>query len=399
MHAVINKGMELPYDNKISGFKNIKEQLTAKERWVYGYICAHAGRYISPSEIGRDYLRWKVGDNLSTTSYYAAIVVKQCRSLSQNGWVERSTDGRYRIIAKYPSIENDCDEKYIDRAVSEIPDLQEETYELQEKIHGSNFRILIENDYVAYYGRRFLADEQYFNARQAIKRNTELLKSFLQEFGYLLNASQVIFCGELYGSHIQKKIKYTNEHGFKVFDVIADGEHLPPVHPFVQKLKAEGYFVPVVTSGLSLKEAFEYNITVPTKVGDLNVNKGNIIEGVVIKPENKIYKQNNGKIFYLKRKNPKFSEKNKSNVNMKNLSKLDKIKNEFACYLTENRVDAVMSKQSYNNAGEVLRDIIEDAKHEFLKNTDYDLHSFSKRELKKIFKPTNKIITYVHICV
>lgn len=78
---------------------------------------------------------------------------------------------------KYPSIENHYRNKHIEKWLSKFPSLKDEEFIIQEKIHGSNFQIIITNDDVSFASRNnILEDNAKFYDYQNVMRKYDNLK-------------------------------------------------------------------------------------------------------------------------------------------------------------------------------------------------------------------------------
>ena len=90
----IHKKMVLPYDKHIPEFTSGIKSMTAKERWVYGYVLSKGGRFVSPTAIGKVYGEWK---STGAIGYHSAAVSQQCKKLEKEGYLERNFRGHYAV--------------------------------------------------------------------------------------------------------------------------------------------------------------------------------------------------------------------------------------------------------------------------------------------------------------
>ena len=294
---------------------------------------------------------------------------------------------------KYCSIENTYREKEIGFWLAKYPELLNEQYIIEEKIHGSNFSIWMNKDGYK-LGKRtsFLEEDENFFGYQQLKPLFEEIYSRVKKLIFRFKEiNEIVLYGELYGNGVQKGVYYSDKKDIAFFDISINGEFAPS-NIFVQYAKMlEIKTVPILGYAKNLDEALQYNIELNSKLSDKEFGeKQNIIEGIVIKPYYKVYQNGYGSMFYLKKKNDKFKEKqrepkvNKNNKISDEILELNKI---FQTYLTETRVDNVISKYgeitSEKEIGKYLNLVKEDAKQEFLK--DYP-KEYDKTELKQICK-------------
>lgn len=75
------------------------QKLTSKQQWVYDYLTARSGQYVSPSEIGKAYRRAKGQDHSwYTSSDYSSVGSDACRALMRKNFVLRSNKGHYKAV-------------------------------------------------------------------------------------------------------------------------------------------------------------------------------------------------------------------------------------------------------------------------------------------------------------
>lgn len=303
---------------------------------------------------------------------------------------------------KYCSIEDIDFSNEIEKWLRMFPELKNEKYIIQEKIHGSNFSIWINKDGYKLANRtKFLEKGENFFGYEVLKPLFD--KIFLKTKEILLSdkITEIVLFGELYGKKIQKGVYYSDKVKIAFFDIRINKE-LVPQNKFLEYSQLlELDTVPKLAIVDNIKEALNFNTKLNSKISDREFKEGeNIIEGIVIKPYNKIYISNGGNTFFLKKKNIEYKEKKRAKKNNKivleETEELKKLATIFKDYLTENRVNSVISKlgeiTSKNDIGKYLGYVINDAKEDFLKDYPKD---YSKSESKYIFKKNNEIVKII----
>lgn len=304
---------------------------------------------------------------------------------------------------KYNSIENHYDNKNLIRWTTKYPELYEEKFIIQEKIHGSNFSIWFEkeNDVVnVRYGKRtaFLEDtESFFNWQQVVlKGDIVLLVNRIKEKMINENIPRITIFGELYGNGIQKGVYYSEVKQINFFDMKICDLYVAPKKfiDFFNEIHMEYMLVPNIKIVNSLSEAKEFNTEFNSLISDKEFKElENISEGIVIKPYEKVYIWE-GSIFYIKKKNEKFFEKSRHPRQPKApLVLSDKVKNlkdTFETYINQNRLDNVFSKfgpiQEMKDIGKYISLLVEDAKQDFFKEYKDEFVILDDREKKEILK-------------
>lgn len=314
------------------------------------------------------------------------------------------------MFEKYSSLENHYNGKFIEKIRNAGFDVTE-PWVAREKIHGTNFSIIIERDAVTCAKRTgpILAGEDFFGYEIILKKYNDSIKAVQHT---IKEGSSMQIFGEFAGG-IQKGIDY-GEKDFYVFDILVKttegtnqfvddymmeticntfGFKLAPllgrgkfdelsklpndldvvVHRYNKAIEAHG-----------LKEA---NST-PFQV---EVENKNVAEGYVLKPCYPKFFPNGARVA-IKCKNSKFSEKAKSDKPIKAkavLTDVDKVAlSTLAAYATLNRVNNVISKIGQvgpKDFGKVMgltvQDILEEAAREEIFITDADQPDVVKKEL------------------
>lgn len=315
------------------------------------------------------------------------------------------------MFEKYSSLENHYNGKFIEKIRNAGFDVTE-SWVAREKIHGTNFSIIIERDAVTCAKRTgpILSGEDFFGYEIVLKKYNDSIKAVQHT---IKEGSSMQIFGEFAGGGIQKGVDY-GEKDFYVFDILVKttegtnqfvddymmeticntfGFKLAPllgrgkfdelsklpndldvvVHRYNKAIEAHG-----------LKEA---NST-PFQV---EVENKNVAEGYVLKPCYPKFFPNGARVA-IKCKNSKFSEKAKSDKPIKAkavLTDVDKVAlSTLAAYATLNRVNNVISKIGQvgpKDFGKVMgltvQDILEEAAREEIFITDADQPDVVKKEL------------------
>lgn len=302
------------------------------------------------------------------------------------------------MFKKYPSIENHYRKKEIDYWLSKFPELGNERFVLQEKIHGSNIQIIFDNDnmFVASRNRILDNEENFYDVRGVLQR-PDYAYIVNQFINLSKNKKQIIrLYGEIFGKGVQKGVDYNVDREIRFFDISYDGIFQPEneLSRIFSELKIDvlKFLVPVFAVTDNLQDAVDMDIEFNSK---LNSIEGNIAEGVVIKPADKVYVSQQGSIFYLKKKNEKFNEKQKSPKQPTDEDPvLNKAIEDFNNYINENRIQSHFSKEGEienpSQTGNYIKGILDDVKEDFLR--DNGVLKFDEKDLKLIFKSGTKEI-------
>ena len=305
---------------------------------------------------------------------------------------------------KYPSIENTYQEEFINRIrMNGYADIK---YFITEKIHGSNTQIAYDLRTGEFtYGRRTapLEDgEKCYNVQSCfdkIKDNVIELAEYLKPSVQAITKSElltVIVFGEVFGgsyphkdvpkdnhaSRVQKGVFYSNHNQWKAFDVAytvagSDRLHFLSGFDFFTACGAVGIdTVPLLAVVNNLDEALAYannGTSIVYKNYDLPELENNIMEGVVIKPWNADIWIGQHRLA-LKNKSEAYKEKShekKIDVQKEYSENVKKALEGISAYITENRVNNVISHEgevTVKDIGKIIglsaKDAVEDFKKE-----------------------------------
>lgn len=266
---------------------------------------------------------------------------------------------------KYPSHTNDYDTKSVGYITRNNPAAVLDTFQITEKIHGTNAGIIVNPlADIQFASRNHLlgegADNMGFKAH--VMANFHVYGGLIQDLQVIANErdTQIQIYGEYFGTGILK-MQY-GEKQVRFFD-IRFGNKMITKTSFNQIVPSE-LAVPLYATGLSFEDAMACDIKTQTQIGT------GLIEGVVISPENDAYELgSNQPRFNIKKKNEEFVEK-KSRVKKEVETRLVSLRADFMQYINEARVDSVLSKEhefTQKDFGRVIQLVIADAKIDFLK--------------------------------
>lgn len=177
----------------------------------------------------------------------------------------------------YTSIENHYS-NYVDSMRSKYPQLDQELFVVQQKYDGSNFQMIFsKNEPVEYASRnKLLSENDKFFGYKKILPSLNGIRKKIQDF---LNNSEyetINLFGELYGSAVIKRIKYSQDRELEVkfFDVYFDEVAQSP-KDFSAWTKTVGIpedlIVEQMTTGpVTLAQALSFDLnSVKTKCDDI----------------------------------------------------------------------------------------------------------------------------------
>ncbi|MCI5083053.1 MAG: RNA ligase, Rnl2 family [Saprospiraceae bacterium] len=319
------------------------------------------------------------------------------------------------LFRKYNSIENTYQTRFLERVERE--GLAEGTFVVQEKVHGSNLSFLSEDGQHFMSAKRsglLQSDEHFYNHQLLMDRHLstlQLLWQLIEADGYELTRLQVY--GEVFGGSyphpevdtvkqamkVQKGVFYAPGNHFYAFDIVINGEQYLNMDVVEKYLAKAGFFYAKPLLKGTLQECLAYanafQTTIPDLLG-LPPIADNICEGVVIKPVESCFLKSGARVV-LKNKNEKWSEKKQATRKVRKSVTLPEhvleLREEMLCYVTENRLNNVLSKigeVSMKDFGKVLglfnKDILED----FEKDNQEALAALDKKEHKMLTKSLGK---------
>lgn len=322
----------------------------------------------------------------------------------------------------YSSLENHHNGKFISK-IRELA-LDSGLWVAREKIHGTNFSVIITPDSITPCKRTspILPSENFFGYEIIMKRYAKSFEA-ISKLSEASGISYQIF-GEFAGAGIQKGVDY-GEKDFYVFDILAMQEDVRAYLPDSPILESGGFgfsvlefvnefglkIAPLIGRGTfeelaKLPNDFQITVNRYDKQADVDLvsaNKrtwsleegtDNIAEGYVLKPNSPAWMPNGARVA-IKCKNSKFSEKSKSDKLIqppKELSVIDAdVLMKFSEYATWNRVSNVISKLGEVTAkdfgkvmGLTMQDIFTEAEREELDINDAEDPALVKKQLQKL---------------
>jgi Rnl2 family RNA ligase len=295
------------------------------------------------------------------------------------------------MFIKYPSLINHYQQKQIDWWLLNYPELEfEETFIVTEKIHGANVALIFSpHEPLQVSSRNQLRgknDSFYdiWSVIENLKPSLDKLQEWVDE-----NRVTVHLYGEVFGPGVQKGVYYGEYKRIRFFDVRINGVMQSPeylIHNIADRFNL--HIVPIVAmiTGLSnvlaTKDLEKFN-TLLTPTSD----KDNFAEGVVIKPYHRVYTSPRGSTLAIKWKSEQWSE-----VSTKKSGKpksADPNNELFKQYITENRVDAVFSKegqiQEKSELGKYISLVLQDAIKDFTEDNQELVEGLDKKGRKSAF--------------
>lgn len=315
------------------------------------------------------------------------------------------------MFKKYNSIENTYRTEFLDRIKGH--GFWEDEFVVQEKTHGANLSYWTDNGIDFYAGKRtgLIAEEEFFYNYEIL---LEALKpKFISIWKNLKNKytdlQQMTIFGEVIGGDyphpevpvnrkavkVQKGVFYSPQNHFYAFDIMLNSEQYLGVEEVNIYFEKEDLLYAKTLFKGKFEECLEYpnnfSSTVPALLG-LPEIADNICEGVIIRPIVTSH-FNNGVRVILKNKNETWAERKQFRKSIKKDEKLPekivKLREAILTYVTENRLNNVLSKVgqvTIKDFGKVMgmfnKDIVED----FSKDYEELVNKLDKQEWKKLKK-------------
>lgn len=319
------------------------------------------------------------------------------------------------MFKKYTSLENTYRGEFLERIKGH--GFGSDEYIVQEKAHGANLSYWTKNGEDFYSAKRssvLTPTEKFYNhelildkLRPSFKRIWEDLEKELDELNQLTVFGEVI--GGNYphpevkkdnkSSKVQRGVFYSPTNVFYAFDILINSEsylsvdHANSLFEKHELLHAKTLFRGPLDDCLNYPN--DFHSTIPALL-DLPELSPNIVEGVVIKPVTPRF-LNNGVRVILKNKNDKWSENTKYKKTIRPdevvSEKVLKLQEAIALYVTENRLNNVLSKigeVTLKDFGRVLGQFNKDVVEDFVKDYHGVTDGLDKKELKQVTKSFGK---------
>jgi len=249
------------------------------------------------------------------------------------------------IFNKFTSIENSYRTKFID--IVKDHGFDHVQYQVSEKIDGANFQFIATNEEVVVASRKNIVDYTFYNCGKVIELYSDKVAD-LKKLHYP-ESEQIAIYGELYNSSIQGRVFYSNQVNFIAFEIQVDGVVLgiPETTAMLNFIKIP--MVPVIKICNNLDEALAISNTFDSILAKTNnpdkifAEGENLAEGVVITPVQPLFLKNGNRVI-IKNKNENFSEKTAKKLRKE--VPTNKYIPTVEQYVNQNRLDAVLSKES-----------------------------------------------------
>ena len=302
---------------------------------------------------------------------------------------------------KFPSLENHYQTKAINYWLQYNPTLSSEKFIITEKMDGANFCIVIPREGEVYFQSRnnaLAGDASFFDFQSALERDMDKIMKIKSELNSSDLVNEVRIYGELFGNGVQRRVDYGTGRYFLPFEVVLDGEILPPKSglDFMESFDMVQWWVPILGYADSLEQAMEFNVEeVPTKHQGTTENGFKFIEGVVIAPYENVFHNTSGSRFLIKKKAHCFGDisgqKTKDKKPEVPLSESGtKLINIWVNMFSDNRLEDLFSKmgriEEHKQIGEYLKAFSADVKGDFLKNHLDEFKYLPDTEKGKILK-------------
>lgn len=312
------------------------------------------------------------------------------------------------MFTKYTSLTNITPD-LIEELDKKYPEPME--FLVTEKLHGAQVSLHCyykDNKTVQYEvcsrNRVLQEDDKFFGIQEFLK---EVMTKSIEWQQLLTNISDIVLktkqplmiYGEFFGPGINKGVDYGDTKDLRFFDIRL-GYDNPVLNDLEIYLKVvpEALWVPYELKVAKIKDILNDYRELVTVV---NPKPGNTAEGVVLRPHKghiSLDTVNGGRPLVLKHKNQAFLERSSKRKTRHRQPKkptdpkIIELRAEFDEYINYNRVRSFISKEgpfvSMRDLGTYIKGIIEDAKTDFVEQTD--LPPLSKRELKAIMQPSAK---------
>lgn len=292
-------------------------------------------------------------------------------------------------MIKYPSIENHYRKRFIEETLALYPELEHEKYEISEKLHGSNTQLIFtphQPMQVASRNKILTREYKHFGIWEILDNITSFTQRMQEEVNK--RSHKTFLYGEIFGPGINKGVKYLSRRTIRFFD-IADEHGIRPPCTLSSTLFLMGFIhlrVPVLDIMEGLQNALEFDCNMPSRI---NPEEGNIMEGIVIKPLTRVFRNRFGSIFYLKKKNEVFKERQKKRkAKVHNSPLVNDLHSLFVSYLTDQRLQCIFSKEGPiegpKDIGKYISMVVADATRNFMKDHGDKTEGLSKQDLKVI---------------
>ena len=304
------------------------------------------------------------------------------------------------MFKKYPSLTNHYHNKDIGWLRTKFENAMNGTkWVIQEKIHGANVSFLFQpNAPPKIFSRnQEITGSDFYSADEIINETID----HLQPIQYWLDKTSEVntsirLFGELFGDGIQKGVDYGRQKQIRFFDLMQNNlfKSTKDLKSFFGYNNLTDLLVPEVGIVDSFEEAMEFDTNFNSLLSD---KPDNLIEGIVIKPYEIVLIDGNGSLFYVKKKNEEFKEKQKVKKKIAETvysDEVNKLKENLLSHINDNRVQSVFSKEggisSQKDIGKYIQMIQQDALEDFKKENIIS-DNLTKQERKYIMNVGKEI--------
>ncbi|NIG55742.1 RNA ligase family protein [Chitinophaga sp. Cy-1792] len=274
-----------------------------------------------------------------------------------------------------------------------------------EKIHGANFSFVYENHRLLYAKRKDYLQwtDDFFGFQLVAARLEDSIIRVFEQLAQDIPASRYIIYGELFGGRyphpdvvadpqfqaIQTGVYYSPVVDFCAFDIAMENDDTG-AKQYLDYARSVAYFeeysifhAKILFSG-KLNEALNFNTRINSAVPaqlQLPTLDNNLIEGIVVKPLQHMGLTEMDIRPIIKIKNPEFDEEKKFHEAEKwslipevtsRAEKLSFLVEEMSGYITENRLNSVLSKTGRADKANTTR--MNEIKAEFLRDVYEDFN-------------------------
>ena len=314
------------------------------------------------------------------------------------------------MFTKYGSIENSYRNKFVSKI--KIQGFGKSEYIVQEKAHGSNLSY-ITTDGINFVSakRNSLIDENDFfhNHRKIREQLTPKFSNIWNELKSVYpSLEQLTIFGEIIGgsyphpdvagdntaSKVQKGVFYCPTNEFYAFDILINGDRYLDVDEANFLFEGEDILHAKTLFRGSLADCLDYSNAFDSLIPvllDLPQMSPNICEGTVIRPVKTRYLAD-GKRIIIKNKNEKWSERKRSVTTADPApvsGKVALLKEAISTYVTENRLDNVLSQLgdvTPDDRGKIIGLFSKDTIDDFTKDYETQILELDKAEFKSVRK-------------
>lgn len=290
-------------------------------------------------------------------------------------------------LKKYPSILNYYREAELAWWIKRYPELNSTVFEVTEKIHGSNFQLHFEPGKPVRVGSRKEwvpeGSSGLYGVWDVLDR--EVYQQLIIDYNLrtIEFEESYTFYGELFGPSVQKGVDYGVKKRILFFEMRIDDIMVSPTYMrlFFRNHDHKDLLVPRLWECTGLAAVLALDVELESIV---HPGEGNIMEGIVAKPRDRVYTTEQGSIFRIKKKSERFKEKASVKKPREPLpDAVLALHAEFERYITLARLDCIISNHGpiqNKDIGKYIKLLVEDAREEFDSK-----HAVDKKDRKSVY--------------